>query len=360
MHLARALSKYATVRVLTAEGQDVDQCGVPVDFAFSALLPRGIRGLRAAVGHRKPDWLVVQYNAFTYGRWGFNPYLARTLGAIKKECPAVHTALMVHETAPPWLNWRLALMNLWQIHQLRSLGRHVDAVFFSIAPWFEQFGSSFSCASKSVLPVGSNIPRCALDKDDARQRLGIPADRFVIGLFGTAHHSRLLPLARRAAEAAVRANDSVLVCYAGPHGDAVKREMSQIPFMDSGRLPEDEVSALFSSMDLYLAPFARGVSTRRGSFIVALQHGIPTVSTRGSHTDADLLSADGTAFCLVDESDEESFANMTVNLMADPARRAEMGAAAQDMHDHMFSWDVIARKMFAELSGSSRQLDRLD
>ncbi len=357
MHLARALSKHATVRVLTADAQDVDERDVPVDAAFSAALPRGIRDLRAAVASRKPDWLVVQYNAFSYGRWGFNPFLARTLGAIRKEMPAIRLGMMVHETAPPWLNWRLALMNLWQIHQLRAIGPHVDAVFFSIGPWLDKFGGFFCRASNSVLPVGSNIPFRACEKNDARQKLGIPADRFVIGLFGTAHHSRLLPLARRAAEAAVRASEAVLVCYAGPHGEAVKREMSQIPFMDCGRLPEDDVSALFSSMDVYLAPFARGVSTRRGSIMVALQHGIPTVSTRGSHTDTDLLAADGTAFRLVDESDDKGFADATVSLMHDPAERAKMGGAAREMYHRMFSWDVIAQTMYSELSGYSRSVE---
>jgi len=296
-----------------------------------------------------PDWLVIQYNPFSYGRWGWNPHLAPTVEAIKQKYPSIKLALLVHEISPPLLNWRLALMNIWQRAQLRALGRNVDFVFFCIASWERSFGSYFPKTRTSVLPVGSNIPKIACSKAVARKILNIGEDQFVIGIFGTAHHSRLLPMAAAAARGAMQIEAKMLVCYAGPDGPAVEAAMPDIPFRDFGRLPARKVSQLFSAMDLYLAPFARGVSTRRGSFMVALQHGVPTVSTSGKQTDEVLMANDGKAFVLAHDTDMKGFVDKSNMLLHDPQRRATIGKAGRVLYDNTYSWATIASDMIKTL-----------
>ena len=64
--------------------------------------------------------------------------------------------------------------------------------------------------------------------------------------------------------------------------------------------PADEVSRRLSAADLNLSAFIDGVSTRRGSLMAALQHGVASVGTRGYLTDQMLLNEDGSMARLPD------------------------------------------------------------
>ena len=116
---------------------------------------------------------------------------------------------------------------------------------------------------------------------------------------------------------------------------------------DAGRVAAAEASRHFAAMDVCLAPFRRGVSTRRGSFMAALQQGVATVSTRGSHTDSMLQQADGHAFLLAD--DLEQYRHYACLLLRDPARRAEIAQAGQALYRAAFDWNVIAAHLVEAL-----------
>jgi glycosyltransferase involved in cell wall biosynthesis len=98
-------------------------------------------------------------------------------------------------------------------------------------------------------------------------------------------------------------------------------------------------------MDLYLAPFVAGVSTRRGSFMAALQHGVPTVATAGAQTDPILHRNDGNAFVLRPETDVDAFAEIAFALQNDPDRRRQIGRAARRLYRNEFDWTVLARRV---------------
>lgn len=103
-------------------------------------------------------------------------------------------------------------------------------------------------------------------------------------------------------------------------------------------------------MDLYLAPFPDGISTRRGSAIVALQHGVPLLSTRGRLSDTVFLAAEGTSLALAPATSAREFAAGALELYRDPERRARIGRGGRDLYDRVFSWECIAARMVKALS----------
>ncbi len=351
--LASALAGKADVRILAAVGSRAEVPGVTVREAYDVETPEGVQGLLDL--EDLPDWLVVQYNPFSWGRWGFNPHLVRVLRALKRRRPALRLALIVHETAPPPIRWQLALMNVWQRPQLWRLGRLADLVFFTIEPWMGVYGRYFRGTPVAHLPVGSNIPDAVVGRRIARARLGLE-EAFVVGLFGTAHHSRLLSHVRAAVAAIHARRPGTRVVYIGPDGVAVRERLAGLPVHDAGRLPGEDVALHFAAMDLYLAPFRYGVSTRRGSFMVALQHGIPSVSTMGWHTGPLLRQHDGHAFLLAQEQDEAAFVGRALSLVDDEGQRARLGKAARDLYTTHFDWPALARQMLDTLHDhASRQ-----
>jgi glycosyltransferase involved in cell wall biosynthesis len=263
---------------------------------------------------------------------------------------------MVHE---PWYlptSFKRVLMATAQRPQLRALVRASDVVLASTEAYAAALRRWAPATPFVHLPIGSNVPDAGWTRAAARAALGIEAGALVAGVFGTAHHSRLLPLVRAAAErlqaehAARGDGGAFLVLYVGPDGAAVRDVLVGLPVRDLGRLPAEEVSRALAAMDLHLAPFELGVSTRRGSFVAGLQHGLPTVSTRGPHTDRLLAEADGTAFLLAPEDDAGTYAALAADLAADLARRGALAEGAHKLYLDTFDWSLLAEHVLSGLA----------
>lgn len=335
--MAQALADRCEVRVLTAQTEFDRIPGVSVERAFSIDRPRGVARLYDAVRAAPPDWLILQFNQFSYGRWGLNPFLPLVVHQILRDVPSVRLAWFAHEDYVPPTSWRFVVMRIWQKWQFRKLGEAAHLIFFSIEPWVMRYAPLFPGKPVRHLPVASNIPRIDLSRQEARARIGIDHDVFVIGVFGTANASRMLPLIRRGASVLFGLTESVLLLYVGPNGARMKSAFEGLPFRDAGALSAEDVSTYLLAMDLHLAPFADGVSTRRGSFMAGIQHGVPTVSTMGDLTDNMLKRADGDAFLLAPVSDPAAFEERVVQLYVDSARRDRMRESSSRFYESNFS-----------------------
>ncbi len=306
--------------------------------------PRRMGPLAEAIVGQAPDWLVVQYNPFSYGKWGFNPALPAAIRSIRRA--GVRMALMVHEPYVPFTDWRSVVMGSWHRWQLRALIASSDVVFFSIAPWADAFRRKLPRKRVEHLPVGSNIPNIHAPRDLARQALGIEDDVLVAGVFGSAHPSRRIGYVRQAIDAIRHRHPKIRVLSIGTAGQVLRQQLDpSIALTDTGILPAAAVSAHFSAMDLYFTPFRRGVSTRRGSFMVGLQHGIATLSTSGEHTDTLLSDLAGTAFMLSADGNVDAFARQAVALVDDPGFRNRVALEGQAFFERSLSWPRIAAQL---------------
>lgn len=349
-NLALELAKTEQVKILTAEGRDHSPIrGVAIEDAFLVSQPRTVRRLPPIIKADAPDWVLVQYNPFSYGRRGFNMHLPMAMRALCRQCPNVRIAVMVHEPHAWRDNWRLALMSAWHRAQLFALGRAADVIFFSIEPWALNFRSWFPRTPVWHLPVGSNIPLIDIDQCEARRRLGIDDGVAVLGVFGSAHPSRMLGRVRSAAEAARSAGWNVLILHIGPEADSVREQMGGLPLRADGPLPAEEVSRRMAAMDVHLIPFADGVSTRRTSLMTSLQHGIPTIATEGYWTDRLLRDANGKALLMARTSDAAQFHEHTLRCLGDQAARDSLSLGARRLYREHFAWDVIARGLLMRL-----------
>jgi glycosyltransferase involved in cell wall biosynthesis len=355
--LAAAMAERAEVTVLTTPEAVAEAALAPGVAVRPALRWRGGRvdaaGLAAAVADARPDALLLQYNPNSWGRRGLNPALPAAVRAAQRAHPRLRLGLLVHEPFYPPTTLKRAVLSAGQRLQLRALVRAADVVFVSTEAWVTPLRRWDPSATFVHLPSGSNIEEAGWTREAAREALGLEAGALVAGVFGTAHYSRLLPLVRAAAERlqaeqAARGEGPFLVLYVGPDGETVGEALAGLPFRDLGRRPEAEVSRALAAMDLHLAPFFRGVSTRRGSFVAGLQHGLPTVSTRGVQTDHLLADADGAAFVLT-EPNEDAYAAAAAALAANPSRRRAMAEAARRLYLSSFDWALLAERALGHL-----------
>ncbi len=349
--LAEALAGRCRVTILTAQDSHTSLQGVTVQQAFSTAPTRGLRGLLDAVAAETPDWLVVQYNPFSYGRRGFNPHLHRVIGALGRRHERLKIALMVHEPFMRASSLRAAVMTTWQRWQLWRLGRCCDLILCPAEAWIRLLRPWFPKIPMAHLPVGSNIPKVPVTRAAARQEVGVAADEtHVVGLFGRARPARLLSFVRAAMQRLLDEGIDARLVYIGPSGARVRGELDAVSVLDAGLLPPDAVSRHFAAMDLYLAPFKRGVSTRRGSFMTALQHGIATISTGGIHTDALLRDAHDDAFLLAPDDDAQAFVDLVLALARNPEHRRRLAETGQAFYETHFAWNHIASGLLETLA----------
>jgi glycosyltransferase involved in cell wall biosynthesis len=343
--LASELARQHEVVVFTgrqdayANGEDF-----PVVGAFDPAKPASILNLPAAIAAGPAlDRLVVQYNPFSFGPRGFNPWLPLTLSHLRKR---LRLSIMFHETYVPCEELAQFGMRLWQIPQFYFLSRMADPAYSSCSRWLPVIHRATG-REPIPLPVGSNVARSGLSRDEARKRLGIAGDARVLGVFGSAHPSRLLAWICDAANRIAARSPGTVLVYIGADGKALRPGLGpEVRFLDRGLLPSDAVGDSLMAADCLLAPFVDGLSTRRGSVVAAFQHGLPVISTSSAWTDALLVGQEERLIFL---SPVEEGADAFASLAFQKSERVTLPDPRQseliNFFDEHFGWPSIARRL---------------
>ena len=343
--LARELSRRHEAIVFTghqnsyAPDEKVSVVGV-----FDPASPATIRNLPGAIAAGPAlDRLVVQYNPFSFGPRGFNPWLPIALSRLPKH---LHLSLMFHEIYVPCKSPAQFAMRLWQLPQFFFLSRMAASIYSSCSRWLPVIRRATG-RNAVHLPVGSNIVRSTLSRDEARKRLKIGGGAEVFGVFGSAHPSRLLHWICEAANRVASDAPETVVVYVGADGEALRPGLGPgIRFLDCGRQDGGVVGDFLMAVDFLLAPFADGLSTRRGSVVAAFQHGIPVVSTSSGWTDEMLLGQEERLVFLspVDEG-SNAFASLASAVSKRVSLPDSRQAALCGFYSEHFGWPSICRRL---------------
>ena len=125
--------------------------------------------------------------------------------------------------------------------------------------------------------------------------------------------------------------------------------LAGLPHIITGPQPAHDVSRIFAAMDIHLSPFDDGISTRRGSFLAGIQHGLPTVGTFGYNTSQRLLAHNNSAFVLTDAASQDKFQAMVCSLASDSGKRETMAVEARRLFEQEYAWDRIASGLLKRL-----------
>ncbi len=298
-----------------------------------------------------PDWVLLQYNPFRYGRAGVAPRLLNDLRRLRRRWP-VPLAVMVHEAWIDMTDAKSTAIGAWQRAQLRLLLHDADAVMAST----EGLAAELGGAALHV-PVGSNIRPVRSSRAAARAALGLDGRR-VLMLFGRDHPSRVLEHAEAAIAAVAQALGAHGITVLNLGGDAPAIHVPPgVELRTTGALAPDDVSLHLWAGDLALLPFTDGVSTKRGTLMAALAHGVAVLGERGASTDTILTKAVD-ALELTPAGDRSAFARAAARLAAAPARLLQLGAAGRALYEARFDWPVISAQVGAVLERTALQRSR--
>jgi glycosyltransferase involved in cell wall biosynthesis len=295
------------------------------------------------------DAVVLQYNPFMYGRWGFAPWLPAALSRARRRHPTLEVALMVHEPYVPMTNWRWTLMGIWQRSQLFALRALADPVFASIDAWTSTLGEMRPRRAVYHLPVGSNLPDRRPYRRQARLGVGATPETLIVSAFGTAHPARRLEYVVAAVNAIATAGVPTLFLNLGAGAPALHGVARSVRVVAPGLQSPPALAELLSATDIFLAPFIDGVSTRRTTVMAALQHGLAVIGTDGPLTDPALRESHQ-ALRLVPVAREDLFVDAARRLAFRQGEREKVSTAARRLYDERFDWPIIAEALLSHLS----------
>ncbi len=285
--------------------------------------------------------LLVHYNPFMYGRWGFAPWLPALLWSAHRRDPTLGIALMLHEPFVPISDAKSLLMGAWQRAQLAAVAAASASRGASTQAWVRLLSRLPPSVSAIHMPIPSNLPDMSAERDAARRSLGASDATVIVTTFGTDHPSHVSALAVAAQEAIAQATngDAILLELGSRHRRSELACSSPRRFRP-GFLPAGVTGRLLSAGDIFLAPFIDGVSTRRTTVMAALQHGLAVVGTDGPLTDPVLRTFPG-ALTLTDFA---AFAATAARLATDaPARHAQQREARALYAEH-YDWGAATQR----------------
>ena len=310
-----------------------------------AYTPTGLPRARSV--DRALGWLLLQYNPWSYARWGVAPDLLGGVVALRRRLSGP-IALMVHED---WLaadDLKSAIIGGYQRMQLRALSRMVTVVMATTEHAARAIGPS-----AIHVPVASNITP-TLPFDEARRTLGVE-DKFVVALFGRGNPSRALDHAKAAIAALVRLRgaENVLVFNLGADAPAIWISPS-VTVVSPGRLDSYDLSIRLAASDICLLPFTDGLSTRRTTLMAALAHGVPVLGLRGRASDGLLLQHRDT-ISMTPAGDLTAYGQCASALATDRALLRAKGDRGRALYEARFSWEHVAASVIAAIENVSNR-----
>ncbi len=209
-----------------------------------------------------------------------------------------------------------------------------------------------------VIPLGVDVslftPGTPEQKRNARERLGIAADRLVIGSFqkdgigwGEGVEPKLIKGPDSLVETLVRLKaNNPLVLLTGPARGYVKRELTKhrIDYIHTYLQDTKNLPAMYHALDLYL--ITSRLEGGPKSLLEAWASGVPVVSTRVGMV-PDIAIHEQTVL-FTDAEDVDGLAQLSHRLMTDQTLSDRLARQALIVvQDH--SWDKIARRYVDEL-----------
>jgi glycosyltransferase involved in cell wall biosynthesis len=273
-----------------------------------------------------------------------------------------------HDLRVPYLFPKAGRLRWWAV---LALARWSDAVIVTNADDKARLQSFDFVDQIAQIPIGSNIAPNApenYERDAWRARWDVGSDDILLAYFGFLNESKgAETLIRTVARLAHEGQPIKLLMVGGKVGSSDPSNLAYVERIDqlidmlgiadhvlsTGYIPATEVSANLLAADICVLPYRDGVSLRRGTFMAAIAHGLPVVSTRYPVAKKHIPNPaerwhpaelkGGSNILLVPPDDEEVLADAIARLIASPRLRQHLGEEAKALSAR-FSWPQIAQQ----------------
>lgn len=299
------------------------------------------------------DILNIQYQAAAYGMHPAINFLPLRLRLWKVRPKVVIT---FHDLRVPYLFPKAGLIRRWV---LAALMRWSEAVIVTNREDELEAKRYEVGTDPQLIPIGSNIPLelpADYNREEWRARRGLNRDDILLSYFGFLNESKGGEVLIQALDRLVKGGCNIhLLMVGGKVGSSDPTNVAYAERLEvlidelglgdrvlwTGYTEARDVSANLVASDICVLPYRDGASFRRGSFMAALVHGLPIVSTRPRIPLPELV--DGHNIVLVPPDDAEALADKIAALTKSAEWRKRLGTGAREL-SQAFRWDGIAER----------------
>jgi glycosyltransferase involved in cell wall biosynthesis len=291
------------------------------------------------------DLMHLQYPGRFYG---FTPSQSLMTFVARSVAPELPRLLTVHEFSVAHPLRRLTV---------GALAGGADAVTVTDEVEESAFRRSMPWLAPKLhrIPMASTIPVLEIPPRERlaiRSGMGIGEEDFLVSFFGFLHPNKGIEYLLDAFEQFHRRLPGarlLLMSRFEPESDPYHASLlrkSGTPGLAgavrwAGYLPAEDVSRRLGASEAAFLPFEEGVSMRRLSFLTAMAHGLPVVTTRGAAAAEALGLRDGANVLLADRgAAPEAAAELLLRLAGDRSLRATLGRGAVEW-SAPFRWSAV-------------------
>ena len=327
--------------------------------------------IRQTISETRADIVHIQYQTGAFGLHPMINFLPRFILPPNKK-NGVGVAVTFHDLRPMYLFPKAGALRDWVTFQL---ARSSEAVIATNKADYIRLREQVRGLHKwlKLIPIGSNIAPTAapagFDRERLRKQLGVRDDETLLVYFGFLNDSKGgetliralydLPKAKLLfLGGQTGASDATNVAYR----EHIKQEIAHYNLnarvIWTDFLPAEQISAHFYASDICVLPYRDGASFRRGSFMAALAHGLPIITTRPQQEatqnitvqderfefadDLDLPELrDGENVLFVPPDDSDALHLAITRVQTAPGLAARLSSTAR-LTARAFSWDKIA------------------
>ncbi|MEA3490202.1 MAG: glycosyltransferase family 4 protein [Candidatus Omnitrophota bacterium] len=289
------------------------------------------------------DVVHLQYTPVSYGfgvTFKFLPFLIQI---------SIHDILFVTTfhtlVGGKWISRLNALLLSAFSHKIIGTNEEVAFLF---RKWLGLFKGKFS-----QIPIGANVSPAETDIRQTRELLakkyGIVKDAVILSNFGFSNPGKgfedLIDALNR-----LNVNGRYYVLQIGAIRDEdvefrnylkslIRMRGMEKNFIWTGKLDQQQASALLKASDIYVVPYTDGISIRRGSLMAGIVNGLPIISTF-PRVEVPYFK-DGKNVVLVERGDPVRLAGAVERLAKDKDLREKLSVGVNELAEE-FDWDRIA------------------
>ncbi|WP_017260225.1 glycosyltransferase family 4 protein [Pedobacter arcticus] len=301
------------------------------------------------IKRHRSDWVIFQYNGYSYNRFGAPNWLSRLFKKITLYSSA-KICLIVHETFIRKDNeLKLKIYRFLQKRALRVAAEHSNFTVTTTHLYQKQLKE---LGSKSeVLFTPSNFENYIIELKKSYK----PKQKLRIGTFGNRDPVFLLKIIEKLEKNGLIFEFDFIGNYQPKYIKEIKNFSKKLKYTKierSGKLTDRNIVLRMERLDAFilLEPVRTdgggGLNTKSGASATALCMGIPIFSTIGDFTDPSVFK-ENENYISLNYVDYEKSADILFSFLKDDRDGLKLiGESGQKMYRKDFSWKVYANKLF--------------
>ena len=289
-----------------------------------------LRGLEGTV--------LLQYTHLAWSRRGFPFGAWHVFRAVQRT--GARAGVVLHDPSPfGGARLRDRVRTGVQRAVVRRLARHSSPIFSTLESQVVPVLEGIEPAPE-FLPAGSNVPTAPVGlRTDHEFRVAV----FTITKRDADEARMVAAIMTRVAERVSSVRLTVFGRGAAEAEAVLRSVLGPVPLTLFGVIDAQEIARILAGSDAML--FVRGAaSSRHGTIVAAIAHGLPVVASEGQETGPAIHRA---GVVLFRAGDIDDAAEKFVRLAMDPAYADGLRRLQRSAHDEVFSWSRIAQTVEA-------------